>query len=285
MNQYKFIYIILLATALSACGSAPKKPQHTKQVPQSSSQTGGGYYKDDGPGSDLSRVSTQDAVPRAEKINPRTNRSYTALGKKYTPMKTYQPYKKQGVASWYGKRYHGNKTANGEIYDMYQMSAAHTILPLPSYARVTNLSNQKSVIVRVNDRGPFLQGRIIDLSYAAAIKLGIVAQGSAKVEVEAIDTRSLGTQTSNHKTTPTKVTSSDYGTFVQAGAFKDAQNAENLLNTLKSKNLSEGVGTKNWYNKGTYRVHLGPYSDRNSAEQAVKRIKETLGISAIIINR
>ncbi len=113
-------------------------------------------------------------------------RPYAALGKSYTPKTSHEYYKERGIASWYGRRYHGQKTASGEIYDMYEMTAAHTTLPLPSYVRVTNIANGKSIVVRVNDRGPFLSDRLIDLSYTAAYKLDVLDGGSAWVEVENI---------------------------------------------------------------------------------------------------
>jgi rare lipoprotein A len=150
--------------------------------------THGGYYKGDGPGGpppvNLDKMA--DATPRVEPLNRGANEPYTALGRKYIPYTSLKVYRARGVATWYGRKFHGKKTASGERYDMYAMSAAHTILPIPSYARVTNLSNGKSVVVRINDRGPFHADRIIDLSYAAAYKLGYVGAGSAKVEVEAI---------------------------------------------------------------------------------------------------
>lgn len=155
---------------LIGCSSAPQK---------------GGYYKDDGPG-ERAAANVPDAVPRTEPLHKFANRPYKALGKEYVPMTSLQPFRQRGVASWYGKRYHGQKTSSGEVYDMYAMTAAHPTLPIPSYARVTNVANGKSVVVRINDRGPFLSGRIIDLSYAAAHKLGYVGAGSAQVEVESI---------------------------------------------------------------------------------------------------
>jgi rare lipoprotein A len=148
----------------------------------------GGYYTGDGPGGpppvDLDRVA--DAKPRVEPLNPGANTPYTALGRKYTPYTSLKPYRARGVATWYGRKFQGKKTASGERYDMYAMTAAHTVLPIPSYARVTNLANGRSVVVRINDRGPFHADRLIDLSYAAAYKLGYVNAGSAKVEVESI---------------------------------------------------------------------------------------------------
>ncbi|MDO5103912.1 MAG: septal ring lytic transglycosylase RlpA family protein, partial [Lautropia sp.] len=152
----------------------------------------GGYYLDDGPGKDdakrLARLMAEpDPVPVFEKLLDRTNRPYRVMGQDFTPMTSRQPYRMTGVASWYGKRFHGRPTSTGEVYDMYQMTAAHPTLPLPSYARVRNLENGREVIVRVNDRGPFLRGRLIDLSYLAANKLGYVAKGHAKVEVELLN--------------------------------------------------------------------------------------------------
>jgi rare lipoprotein A len=164
----------LLAAMLSGCGTPAKRP--------------GGYYLDDGPGANppanIDRI--PDAVPRVEPLNHGTMRPYVVRGKQYTPMTALGPYKARGIATWYGRRYHGKQTASGERYDMYAMTAAHTTLPIPSYARVTNLANGKSVVVRINDRGPFVDGRIIDLSYTAAHKLGVLAGGNARVEVEAL---------------------------------------------------------------------------------------------------
>jgi rare lipoprotein A len=125
-------------------------------------------------------------VPRVEPLHKFANRPYEALGRRYVPMTSVQPFRQRGLASWYGKRYHGNKTSSGEAYDMYAMSAAHPTLPIPSYARVTNMANGRSVVVRINDRGPFRSERIIDLSYVAAHKLGFINAGQARVEVEAI---------------------------------------------------------------------------------------------------
>ena len=167
-----FATAALLAAATLVCGCA----------------TRGGYLKGDGPGGpppvDLDKLA--DATPRAEALNRGANTPYTALGRKYVPYTSLRPYRERGVATWYGRKFQGKRTASGEPYDMYAMTAAHTILPIPSYVRVTNLANGRSVVVRINDRGPFHSGRIIDLSYAAAYRLGYVATGSANVQVEAI---------------------------------------------------------------------------------------------------
>ncbi len=177
--------VLLLAALLAACGSAPKRSSPTERPPAGS---GGGYYLDDGPGTgapaDIHAI--PDAVPRSEPLYRGTMRPYTVMGRSYVPMTELAPYKARGVATWYGRRYHGKKTSSGEPYDMYAMSAAHTVLPIPSYARVTNTANGRSVIVRVNDRGPFIADRLIDLSYTAAFKLGLIGAGSGMVEVESI---------------------------------------------------------------------------------------------------
>ena len=163
----------ILVVLLAACSSGPKK---------------GGYYKDDGPErnppSNLDRV--PDAKPRSEPLNNAANRPYVVFGKKYVPLTKVQAYHQRGIASWYGKRFHGQKTSSGETYDMYAMTAAHTVLPIPSYARVKSVKTGKEVIVRINDRGPFHSGRVIDLSYAAAYRLGLIGAGSGEVEIEAI---------------------------------------------------------------------------------------------------
>ena len=127
-----------------------------------------------------------DAEPRVEPPHRATSKPYNALGRSYTPLTGDVPYRQRGMASWYGRQFHGSRTANGEIYDMFAMTAAHPVLPIPSYVRVTNVRNGRSVIVRVNDRGPFKHDRVIDLSYAAATKLGIAGTGTGEVEVERI---------------------------------------------------------------------------------------------------
>jgi rare lipoprotein A len=169
----KRLFLALACLVLGGCGSTSNP---------------GGYYKDDGPHerppANLDRVA--DAVPRTEPLHKFANRPYNALGKQYVPMTSLQPFRERGLASWYGKRYHGRKTSSGEVYDMYQMTAAHPTLPIPSYARVTSTKNGKSVVVRINDRGPFRSGRVIDLSYVAAHKLGYIQAGEAMVEVESI---------------------------------------------------------------------------------------------------
>jgi rare lipoprotein A len=182
-----------LAALLGGCGSAPLRddaagvaPDNATRKPDYVLKHGGGYYKDDGPGDaqpdNLDNL--PDAVPREEPLRSAANKPYSIFGTQYVPFTGFVPYRERGVASWYGRKFHGQPTSIGEPYDMYAMTAAHPRLPLPSYARVTSLENGRSVVVRVIDRGPFLKGRLIDLSYAAAYRLGYLGQGSARVEVE-----------------------------------------------------------------------------------------------------
>ena len=308
----RWLLPLLLSSLLGGCssvgdifGSKPKSTPTVERAPSSSTQTpdtapapagkkSGGYYLDDGPGdnppADIDAI--PDAVPKDEPPLARANRPYKALGESYTPMTRLQPYKAQGVASWYGRRYHGQKTSSGEIYDMYGMTAAHPILPIPSYVRVTNPENGKSVVVRVNDRGPFKKDRLIDLSYAAAHKLRIVGKGSGQVEVEAIlpgtpqpvATAEPAQPTLNmDKTLETAPAAS--GSFVQVGAFKSKDNADLLRDKLRQQNLAENVVVENWYTNGIYRVRLGPYSSRDDAIRAAGEIKQSLGVSTLVITQ
>lgn len=149
---------------------------------------GGAYYKDDGPGDEIpdNLDDIPDAQPRLEPLHRFANRPYVVLGKAYEPHASLRPHQERGIASWYGKKFHGQKTSIGEPYDMFAMTAAHPTLAIPSYVRVTNVSNGKSVVVRVTDRGPFHADRVIDLSYLAAYRLGYVDNGSTLVNVESI---------------------------------------------------------------------------------------------------
>jgi rare lipoprotein A len=184
MNK-KAVVLIVTTLLLAACGTVPQR----KAATPGPVTNGGGYLPGDGPGADIpvNLEAIPDAVPKVEPLHPYANRPYIALGKTYTPMTVVGNFRERGIASWYGKKFNGQRTSSGDIYDMYAMTAAHPTLPLPSYARVTNLVNHKSVIVRINDRGPFMKDRIIDLSYTAAYKLDLIANGSAEVEVDSID--------------------------------------------------------------------------------------------------
>lgn len=192
----------LLALLLVACGGQPARPPEPaartadarpapgKTVRKSTvaQKRGGAYYKDDGPGDEIpdNLDDIPDAQPRLEPLHRFANRPYVVLGKAYEPQTSLRPHQERGVASWYGKKFHGQKTSIGEPYDMFSMTAAHPTLAIPSYARVTNVSNGRSVVVRVTDRGPFHADRVIDLSYAAAHRLGYVDNGSTLVQLESI---------------------------------------------------------------------------------------------------
>ena len=191
-----------LVLLLAACGGQParspeqvaRSPEQTKapaKLPRKSNvvqKRGGAYYKDDGPGDEIpdNLDDIADAEPRLEPLHRFANRPYVVLGKAYEPHSSLRPHQERGVASWYGKKFHGLKTSIGEPYDMFAMTAAHPTLALPSYVRVTRIANGRSVVVRVTDRGPFHADRVIDLSYAAAHRLGYVDDGSTLVQVEAI---------------------------------------------------------------------------------------------------
>jgi rare lipoprotein A len=182
--------------SLAGCGGPAPKPSSAEPAPASRPQlhapraTGkrGGYYLDDGPGDNppANLDSIPDAVPKPEALRPAANRPYEVFGRTYTPLTSVKSHREKGVASWYGRRYHGRRTSSGEVYDMYAMTAAHPTLPIPSYARVTNVKTNRAVVVRINDRGPFLHERVIDLSYVAAHRIGTLAGGSGLVEVETI---------------------------------------------------------------------------------------------------
>ena len=195
--------LIAAVSVLSGCGSAPQAmppvadasikrpmaaPSDNRGLPvlPPAGSGRGGYYQDDGPGDapPAGLHDLPDAEPKVETYTRRGNRPYVVFGKSYTPFTDGRPFRQRGKGSWYGKKFHGQMTSSGEIYDMYKMTAAHPTLPLPSYVRVTHVGNGRQVIVRVNDRGPFHSSRIIDLSYTAALKLGYIAMGSAELEVE-----------------------------------------------------------------------------------------------------
>lgn len=315
-NFQKYIVILCVALMTACSGKSVVKPdagaqtstQATSAEPKSSSGKGG-YYLDDGPGDNAPADidSIPDAQLKTETPLVRANKPYSALGKKYIPMTSYSPYTAQGVASWYGKRYHGKKTSSGEVYDMYAMSGAHTTLPIPSYVRVTNPANKRSVIVRINDRGPFKHDRLIDLSYAAAYKLRLTGQGSGLVEVEWIDTSPEALQkmtntrvaesTNAIKATPatdtqTPITATknniEVGSpsyYVQVGAFKNELNGDLLQKRILALELAGNAAVTNVYNNGLYRVKLGPFDTRREADTSASKVRRQLNMSAIVTNQ
>lgn len=289
-------YLLVVASSLIliACSSTPmikRAPAPSKPAPTKS----GGYYGNDGPHanppSNLDAI--PNAVPKNEPLYKNSTKSYIALGKTYTPLQSAEHYKKRGIASWYGKMFHGNKTAIGEVYDMYSMTAAHTILPLPSYVKVTNVENGRSVIVRVNDRGPFKHGREIDLSYAAAYKLRLIKKGSGLVEVETINPDQYArTQKSQNTSTAKPVPTENHSThaalpkhYVQAGAFSNETNAMTLQQRIQALDIEQVSKINRVYNNGLHRLMVGPYQTRQEAEQVANSIRSNLNISTIISNQ
>ncbi len=298
---------LALAVTLAACGgtpsqdSVPASPPATAPVTAPKPSPSTKYYKDDGPGdgAPANLATIPDAVPRLEPLHRFANRPYSVLGRDYVPATSLRPYRERGIASWYGRKFHGEKTSTGEIYDMYGMTAAHPTLPLPSYARVTNAATGKSVVVRVNDRGPFLHGRVIDLSFAAAERIGIAQKGSGEVEVEAIlpagvpmlaaaaplppvATAPTGTSPRPEDLAPVPVARLDGGYVVQLGAFANFANAQNfvahLANQLGPLGVEPGVRQVN----GLFRVFAGPYPTRDDAKRTADRLRDALGLSSTI---
>ncbi|MEN3371795.1 septal ring lytic transglycosylase RlpA family protein [Dechloromonas sp. ZS-1] len=320
----------LLALLLAACGTThePVRESSTptvdpKKGPVSKTPTrkpgvvlkrGGGFYKDDGPGEEIpdGLDDVPDAEPKWEPLHKPATRPYVVLGKEYVPNTSLKPYKARGIASWYGKKFHGQKTSIGEPYDMFAMTAAHPTLALPSYVRVTQVQSGKSVIVRVTDRGPFHADRVIDLSYTAAYKLGLIDGGSGMVEVEAILPGEPAGTTYAQVTKPverengvalaqrlareeapvqtllsgsTSETVLPKGVYLQLGAFGNADNAENLRNHLSRELdwLSEPMRIQSA--GGIHRLQLGPYASRPDAEKIADRIRNALGYKPTFVIR
>ncbi|MDR0233617.1 MAG: septal ring lytic transglycosylase RlpA family protein [Zoogloeaceae bacterium] len=329
LSVFRHAFLALALLTLSACSvqqTRPKTPS-AKPAPGASSQQtskGGGYYKDDGPGDAIpdNLDAIPNATPRVEPLHKGASRPYNVLGKNYVPQTKIQTFRQTGIGSWYGKKFHGQKTSIGDTYDMFAMTAAHPTLALPSYVRVTNPGNGRSVVVRVNDRGPFHAGRIIDLSYTAAYKLGYIEKGSAPVIVESIvpgtplfaalaanpatqaasstpapppapDTQALDALALRFSTDDSPGDSSEtsapaeraHGFFLQLGAFSQPENAENLKNHLLRELdwLSDPVFIHS--DGRLYRLQTGPYATRTAALEIAERIRATFGQSPALVIR
>ncbi len=327
--------LMIAAALLAACSTTPRAPSGTPAQPlppateappaqlsgtaspyhcayTAGAPGSGGFYLDDGPHETLPAWIdyVPEPVPRAEALNRFANNPYTVLGQSFTPLKAPGGLKQQGIASWYGRKFHGQKTSSGEVYDMYTMTAASPILPIPSYARVTNLKNGRSVVVRVNDRGPFKKGRVMDLSFLAACRLGYAMNGSTDVVVESLkpgeaipsDTPQLAAAPAVttpladantpvtvqplpavvDKPQPVPVTVSSAGVYLQLGAFGSLSNAENFRDHW-ARDL-QGDDTKlNIQSSGSiHRVRLGPYPDRATAMAAAEKLTGEHNLQAVI---
>ncbi len=288
----------VVVISMAACSSPPPRdssPSPSALPSPTAPPSPGGYYKDDGPGDNppANLDGIPDASPRAEPLHRFANRPYAVFGREYVPATTLRAYRERGIASWYGRKFHSQKTATGETYDMYAMTAAHPTLPLPSYAKVTNVATGRSVVVRVNDRGPFHPGRVIDLSYAAAYRLGIAQRGSGEVEVESI-VPEPAVQTAGRVPLP-PVAATDAapaqsmpidreaaGFVVQLGAFANNANAQGFVGQLANQTAMAGVEPKVHQSEGLFRVVLGPYASRDDARRAAERLRESLGLDSTV---
>lgn len=280
----KWLLLFVCVLLLCSCGTTKKNK-------------GGGYYQNDGPGNvtKLSNAQLKDAVPRVDPLLSGPNKPYTVQSKRYVPDTREVPYKKRGNASWYGKQFHGRQTSSGEVYDMYAMTAAHTTLPIPCYVRVTNVANKKSVIVRVNDRGPFHSNRIIDLSYAAAYKLDYINQGTAEVIVERImpdDIRSGTVAPTSSSSSPPSTGAGTWsveelsgGYYLQVATFSSSDRAQSVVNDL-SRSVG-GIGSMiKLQNDGYYsRIYVGPFSQEFSALQVAKKVRAVVGEEPLLLDR
>jgi rare lipoprotein A len=258
---------------------------------------GGGFYQDDGPldAVPVDLAAVPDAVPRHEPLHRFANRPYSVLGRDYVPMATRAPFRQQGVASWYGRKFHGQATSSGEPYDMFGMTAAHPTLPIPSYVRVTRMETGKSVVLRVNDRGPFLHDRVIDLSYTAAWKLGLADQGSGTVVVESLQPGeaapapiALAAAVAPVANAPAQAgvlrdIEEKGGHYLQLGAFGNRDNAESLklklartLGDLGDRLTIRGSGS-------LYRLQLGPWPDSAEARRIAEQLRLAFDLPSVLV--
>lgn len=271
-ERHAFIWPFVLILLVAGCAGQPGK---------------------DGPprrGSAIPPDLPPDPVPRKESRSHYGNGPvYEVLGQSYQVMKTSYGYQETGVASWYGKKFHGRLTSNQEPYDMYAMTAAHKSLPLPTYVRVRNLSNNKSVIVRVNDRGPFVDNRVIDLSYSAAIRLDMIKTGTSLVEVTAISfdkppqqpvvVASAPIERQAEKAESPPAAGRESTVYVQVGAFGDAENARRRFALLRSGGIGDAfVLEDNSTSPALYRIRIGPIADVLQYDNLVAQL-QNLGIS------
>jgi rare lipoprotein A len=278
------VALLLAAAFLAGCASAPKRAAISPK-----------YYSDDGPPETVPEnlASIPDAVPRDEPFHKYANRPYTVFGHTYVPVVNKDPFKQRGLASWYGRKFHGQKTASGEPYDMFAMTAAHPTFPIPSYARVTNLRTGQWVVVRINDRGPFHSNRIIDLSYAAASKIGIAGPGSGMVEVERVFespepqpesmARALPPPAQVAVDTPV-VVEEPAGIWLQLGAFSSREGAESFRDKVTRELSWNNEPVQMSARDGMQRVRLGPYRNRDEALAVADKVRQTLGFAPTLTN-
>ncbi len=329
--------VIALAALMTGCGSTGEHkslvplpwnhkvtPNHGPVLPPAGSGRGG-YYKDDGPGRDIppGLELVPDAIVRAEPYAKWANKPYSVFGQTYNPILHEEPFTQRGVASWYGVKFHGQRTSSGEPYDMYKMTAAHPTLPIPSYARITSIATGKSVVVRINDRGPFHASRIVDVSYTAALKLGLLGKGSHEVEIERLfadDPSRLATlrraatslaqafipapapaqaQSLNVAPPPPDIAAlmlndsvqstsaavaATPGFYLQLGAYSRADKAQDMSRQLADAGVA--LGTLEVAPAGSvHRLYGGPFDTRAQAQEAAKALPSALGLKPIVVKR
>ena len=280
------IYRVLAIAALLVVAACAPLPQIEDDSSPAASDTkppvktqGKSRYKFEQDGAPLAKLDPNtivDAQPRHELILAAGNMNpYVVRGKEYQLIDQYRGYKERGIASWYGTKFHGHATSNGEIYSLYEMTAAHTRLPIPIYVKVTNLDNGRTAVVRVNDRGPFHSDRIIDLSYAAAVKLGYADKGTARVEIEVIDTDNVNVAAE----------ASNARYYLQVAAFSKLSSAAALRQQL-STDLGYPVMVASSGNdeSAMHRVRVGPFIDYSSVQAAKKVLqKQWSGDSHLVV--
>ncbi len=287
----------------------PLQPAEAPPMPAANSGRGA-YYQDDGPGDNPppGLITVPDAELRNEPYSQRSNRPYVVLGKTYVPIMDERPFVQRGLSTWYGKKFHGQRTSSGETYDMYKMTAAHPTLPIPSYARVRSVSNGKEVIVRINDRGPFHPTRIIDVSYTAALKLGLLGAGSMEVEVERIlpaeierlsgrpraeppDDLEALIAANRPKPVPEIVVSARAPEtapvghyYLQLGAFTRLDNAQAASARLAQ--YGGALASLEVSQSGNlHRLYSGPFATRAEATEAAQNLPVALGLKPIVVQR
>lgn len=282
-NQLAIIGLSTLLALLAACSTAPKSSLPTPTPPPPRAEP---EVRDGPPEESIDIAAVPDAAPRHEPRSKYGNpSSYVEFGERYRVLDHSQGFVQRGLASWYGTKFHGKRTSSGEPYDMFGMTAAHKTLPLPTYVEVTNLDNGRAVVVKVNDRGPFVKGRIIDLSHTAARKLGIIGSGTGRVEIRAIDPRAYTTRQARQARTQAVAReqqvaqSADSQWYLQVGAFTNGDNAERLQKDLYRR-LGPDLNVSTHYNDSEklYRVRVGPLASNQDAEHVNDRLSR-LGIS------
>ncbi|WP_373889514.1 septal ring lytic transglycosylase RlpA family protein [Massilia sp. IC2-476] len=295
----------------------PTVKHDTPNLPPANSGRGG-YYKDDGPGANIppGLMDVPDAVVKAEPYAKWANRPYSVFGQSYTPILHENAFVQRGVASWYGVKFHGQKTSSGELYDMYKMTAAHPTLPIPSYARITSVDSGKSVVVRINDRGPFHASRIVDVSYTAALKLGLLGKGSHQVEIERLfpnDPLHMPSErrmlVSEAQSAPPEIAAlmledrvrtdsaalaqvapvapvqkAQAGFYVQLGAYSRSGTAEAMSERLSQAGVE--LGTLEVVKAGSVnRLFAGPFDSRDDALAAARSVPAAFGLKPIVVKR